>query len=209
MDLRDHSVTAASGIPGTFVKGQRVCPICSQIMSPRDSTTIHVAVAHPGVLEFARLPVPLPAVDFDDDYCDDEYCDCRLEEYDDDYCTCDDPEGHVRRDELLDAETFEDTFEGIASECLDLLVKKQVSYGPKNIESLGFFGVFDRLSSDKVERLRNAMQGTVENGKVRITFSETLADESIEDTLKDMVNYALILIALKRGLWGRPLRGEK
>jgi hypothetical protein len=105
--------------------------------------------------------------------------------------------------------TFEDTFEGIAYECLDLLVSKQRSYGPKNVESLGFFGVFDRLSSDKVERLRNAMQGTVKNGKVEITFAETLADESIEDTLKDMVNYALILIALKRGQWGRPLRETK
>jgi hypothetical protein len=102
-------------------------------------------------------------------------------------------------------DTFEDVFDGIADECLELLYRKQVSYGPKNIESLGFFGVFDRLSSDKVERLRNAMNGKLEKGRITVEFAETLSDESIEDTLKDMVNYGLILIALKRGLWGLPL----
>lgn len=105
-------------------------------------------------------------------------------------------------------ETFDSAFGSIYKEALDLLIAKQKSYGPKNIEELGFFGVFSRLASDKVERLRNAMNGRVVKGKVEIDLAETLKDESIEDTLLDLMNYSAILIALKRGLWGLPLEEE-
>lgn len=104
--------------------------------------------------------------------------------------------------------TFEEVFHGIFKEAFDLLVDKQRSYGPKNVEELGFFGVFSRLASDKVERLRNAMNGKVAKGRVEIDLTETLSDESIEDTLLDLMNYSAILIALKRGLWGLPLEEE-
>jgi hypothetical protein len=106
------------------------------------------------------------------------------------------------------SESFEDVFEALAKEATDLLVQKQRGYGPKNIEELGFHGVFSRLASDKINRLRNLMNGTVVKGHVVLDFSDGDLDESVEDTLLDIANYALILLALKRGLWGRPLRSE-
>lgn len=101
--------------------------------------------------------------------------------------------------------TFQQVFADIFQEAFDLMIAKHRSYGPANVAELGFHGVFSRLASDKVERLRNAMNGRVVKGKVELDFSETLADESVDDTLLDCLNYAAILIALKRGLWGRPL----
>jgi hypothetical protein len=82
--------------------------------------------------------------------------------------------------------------------------EKQEAYGPENVRELGFYGVFSRLASDKVNRLRNLMNGTLENGKISIDWADT-NDESVEDTLLDIANYALILVALQRGWWGLPL----
>ena len=108
----------------------KACPICSQIMGRRDSYTIHLTVAHPGVLEFAGYPAPTVETEGPVDcYCDGLDEDCPSDECDGN-CALDDAEGG----------TFEDTFAEIAAECLDLLVKKQVSYGPKNIESLAVEG---------------------------------------------------------------------
>jgi hypothetical protein len=100
--------------------------------------------------------------------------------------------------------TFQDVFSAIYKEAFDLLVERQRKYGPKNIESLGLFGVFGRLSDDKIERIKRGMNGTIENGKVTITTRD-FEDESFDDALLDIANYALIMIALKRGLWGKPL----
>jgi hypothetical protein len=99
---------------------------------------------------------------------------------------------------------FEDAFSRIFDQAYDLLVEKQEAYGPENVRELGFYGVFSRLASDKVNRLRNLMNGTLENGKISIDWADT-NDESVEDTLLDIANYALILVALQRGWWGLPL----
>lgn len=105
-------------------------------------------------------------------------------------------------------ETFEDVFDGIAFEGLQILYDRQRKYGPKNIEMLGFFGVFDRLSSDKVERIRKGLNGKVVNGRVILDAMTDFSDESVEDALFDISNYALILIALKRNKWGRLMREQ-
>ena len=103
--------------------------------------------------------------------------------------------------------TFEDTFADIFAEAFNLLVDRQRKYGPKNIERLGLFGVLSRLANDKVERVMRGMTGTVKWGEVTIDVVDA-QDESFEDALLDIANYALIAIALKRGLWGLPLREE-
>jgi len=69
-------------------------------------------------------------------------------------------------------ESFEDVFEALAKEATDLLVQKQRGYGPKNIEELGFHGVFSRLASDKINRLRNLMNGSVVKGQVVLDFTD-------------------------------------
>lgn len=103
-------------------------------------------------------------------------------------------------------QTFQDVFDGIAYEALEILYERQRKYGPKNIEQLGLFGVFDRLASDKVERVRKAFNGRLVAGKIELDDFSDFGDESFEDALFDISNYALIMIALRRGLWGKPLR---
>lgn len=108
---------------------------------------------------------------------------------------------------VLGNPTFQSTFQSIFDEAFDLLVERQRKYGPENIRKLGVFGVFGRLSDDKVERLRRAMNGRIEHGNAIIDDFADFGDESFEDALFDIANYALIIIALKRGVWGRPLEG--
>ena len=108
----------------------------------------------------------------------------------------------------LETVSFESLFKGIFAEAFDLLVERQRKYGPENIASLGMFGVFGRLADDKVERIRRSLNGTVKHGRIVLEPVDDFADESFEDALKDIANYALILLALHRGLWGFPMEDE-
>lgn len=101
--------------------------------------------------------------------------------------------------------TFQAAFDEIFDEAFELLVSRQRKYGPENVRQLGIFGVFGRLADDKVERIRRAMNGKISHGKVELDNLADFTDESVEDALFDIANYALILIALKRGVWGLPL----
>jgi hypothetical protein len=101
--------------------------------------------------------------------------------------------------------TFEDIFQGIFGEAFDLLVERQRKYGPENIERLGPFGVFSRLAHDKVERVSRSFRGEIAYGKVLLGKPSEFDDESYEDALLDIANYALIMIAQHRNLWGAPL----
>lgn len=101
-------------------------------------------------------------------------------------------------------DTFEGTFDELFAEAFDLLVERQRKYGPENIRQLGLFGVFSRMASDKIERIRRGMNGTIAHGIIDIDTTD-FGDESFDDALIDIANYALIMLALKRGLWGRPL----
>lgn len=109
---------------------------------------------------------------------------------------------------MVMSDTFQGVFDGIFKEAFELLVERQRKYGPKNVESLGLFGVFNRLSDDKVERIRRAMNGKIEHGRIMLDDIGDFGDESFEDALFDIANYALIMIALKRGVWGKPLAPE-
>lgn len=104
------------------------------------------------------------------------------------------------------AGSFEAEFDKIFSEAFKLLVEKQRRYGDTNIESLGLYGVIGRISFDKVSRALKFMNGKVVNGRVVLSEMDEGTEESLEDTLLDIANYALIAIALRRGLWGRPLQ---
>lgn len=104
-----------------------------------------------------------------------------------------------------DPETFQATFQQIFDEAFRLLVSRQKKYGPENVRSLGFFGVFGRLADDKVERIRRALNGKVVHGKVELEAMQDFQDESVDDSLLDLINYGAILLALKRGQWGKPL----
>jgi len=104
--------------------------------------------------------------------------------------------------------TFEETFKGIFQEAFDLLVERQRKYGPENIRSLGLWGTFERLSSDKIERVRRAFDGTLRHGRLETWVDDDFGDDSFEDSLLDIANYAFIMLALRRGAWGRPLQED-
>jgi len=101
--------------------------------------------------------------------------------------------------------TFQDVFAGIYKEAFDLLVERQKKYGPKNIADQGLFGIYTRIANDKMSRVQRSLNGTIDHGVISLTIDAEFEDESFEDALLDIANYALIMIALKRGLWGKPL----
>jgi hypothetical protein len=110
--------------------------------------------------------------------------------------------------DLFVANSFEAEFQTIYSEAFSLLVAKQRRYGNSNVEQLGLHGVISRIAFDKVSRALKFMNGRVVNGKVELDEMDESTEESLEDTLLDIANYALIAVALRRGLWGKPLESD-
>jgi DNA polymerase II small subunit/DNA polymerase delta subunit B len=85
----------------------------------------------------------------------------------------------------------EDTF----NELQELLIKKHIDYGPKNIsESPGgpINGLRVRMH-DKLARINNLVDKQVSNPQY----------ESLEDSFKDMANYAIIGLLVLRDKWDR------
>ena len=105
--------------------------------------------------------------------------------------------------------TFEGNFREIYEEAFNLLCEKQKRYGNLNIEQLGIHGVISRIGNDKIARARKFLQGKVVDGQVVLDPLDQSTDESLADTLLDIANYALIAVALQRGLWGAPMEKEK
>jgi hypothetical protein len=101
------------------------------------------------------------------------------------------------------SETFPEAAEKVAREMVDLLIKKQRDYGPKNILEFGLIGVLIRVN-DKIERLKN-LYG-VKDG----TFQEKVAkNESILDTWKDLGNYSIIAQLLINNSFELPMGEEQ
>jgi hypothetical protein len=67
---------------------------------------------------------------------------------------------------------------------------KQRDYGPRNMSAFGSFGVIVR-ASDKFERLKHLFN----NRRSHAT------NESIEDSFRDISNYANIALMLESGKW--------
>lgn len=92
---------------------------------------------------------------------------------------------------------FEDSVLEISQECDDLLIEKQKDYGASNILKFGELGCLVR-ASDKVERLINLLQNNNEP-----------SNESLEDSWKDLRNYAQIALMVRRDQFDLPLRGKE
>jgi len=83
----------------------------------------------------------------------------------------------------------------IVDELGNLLISKQRDYGPGNINN-AFGGPMNGLlvrMGDKFERLKNLF--AFGDGKPQ--------HEPIEDSFKDLANYAIIAMMVKRGKWPR------
>lgn len=70
-----------------------------------------------------------------------------------------------------------------------LFAKKQADYGPGNIAKFGEVGLLVRMN-DKFERLTNLFVNR-----------KNANNEAIEDTLRDIANYAVIWLLVRQGKW--------
>jgi Nucleotide modification associated domain 1 len=85
--------------------------------------------------------------------------------------------------------------EAIHKECLDLGARKNHDYGAAGdaIEMAGVSGVVVRML-DKQLRLMSL---------TKPNHDQAVKDESIRDTLMDMINYATYAVSLIDGSWGK------
>ncbi len=84
-------------------------------------------------------------------------------------------------------------FNDILDEIKVMMVQKNQDYGPYNIAHApggAMNGLLVRMH-DKMERLKN----------LSYNKSNTPNYESVEDTLKDLANYAIIGLLVQRGQW--------
>lgn len=88
--------------------------------------------------------------------------------------------------------TFASAVWEVMDEIGNLLITKQSDYGPGNVNN-AFGGPINGLLvriGDKFERLKNLFKN-----------KELPKHESIEDSFKDMANYAVIALMVQRGTW--------
>ena len=92
-------------------------------------------------------------------------------------------------------ETFQGAVARVQEQLKELMIKKQIDYGHKNITEFGEYGVLVRVN-DKIARLKNLMKNP---GDI------IPENESIDDTWMDIANYAIIVLMLRQGIFELPL----
>lgn len=89
---------------------------------------------------------------------------------------------------------FDDEVRIVYDELMSVLLKKHKDYGPKNIADApggAVNGLRVRIH-DKIARINNL----IDNGKLP-------EYESLEDSFKDLANYAIIALLVLRGKWDK------
>ena len=106
--------------------------------------------------------------------------------------------------------TFQDTVDDLMGEVRDLIVDRQRTYGPSNIQQQGIFGIINRIGNDKLARIRQRLQGRIENGEILLDDIElgSVDQPGIINDLADVIGYAVCGMLLLRGEWGMPLAEE-
>jgi hypothetical protein len=88
--------------------------------------------------------------------------------------------------------------EAIHKQCLDLGARKNHDYGAAGdaIEMAGVSGVVVRMLDKQLRLMSLTKPG----------HEAAVKDESLRDTLMDMINYATYAVSLLDGTWGRDTR---
>jgi hypothetical protein len=92
--------------------------------------------------------------------------------------------------------SLQEDYDDILDELRDIMARKNHDYsasGGDNISALGVKGVFVRMW-DKIHRLRNIVW---EDRDAQVL------NETLDDTLVDIANYAIIALLVRRGKWGK------
>jgi hypothetical protein len=98
---------------------------------------------------------------------------------------------------MTDMQLFGDNARVIYQDLEDVLILKQLDYGPGNINNApggAINGILVRMN-DKVERLKHLnyhAEGEPQN-------------ESIDDSLLDIANYAVIAMMVRAGTWPKNI----
>lgn len=95
-----------------------------------------------------------------------------------------------------------DMYDDIIAECKELGQRKNKDYGTKSLTMFGGMSIVIRIN-DKVQRINNLYETTLNDDKpnpFNPTQVETpFVDESIDDTLMDLINYTTYLLILRNG----------
>lgn len=91
--------------------------------------------------------------------------------------------------------TFEEALDEVMAELRELMINKQRDYGHRNIMDFGEYGVLVR-ANDKIARLKNLL------GK------KEPKNEALEDSWRDLANYAIIALMLRKGTFTLPLKED-
>lgn len=86
--------------------------------------------------------------------------------------------------------------------CYQVHLDKNADYSPYNILAMGEVGCLVRIW-DKVARLMNLYGIDIGSGKYNPPKDPHVKDESVDDTIMDLRNYAQIFAILKSGKWGK------
>ena len=92
-------------------------------------------------------------------------------------------------------------FKAITSGMYRVHLDKNADYSPYNINATGEIGVITRIW-DKVARLMSLSGFDIGTGEYKKPETAPL-NESIEDTLLDLANYAIIAKIHREGKWGK------
>jgi len=85
-------------------------------------------------------------------------------------------------------------YQKIIDICKETAIKKNISYGSSNLEETKLMGIIVRMN-DKMARLKNL---TIHNMDKSIDIN-ILEDESLTDTLMDLLNYVVFAIMMRNG----------
>ncbi len=88
--------------------------------------------------------------------------------------------------------SFRNDASHVYAEALEVLIKKQLDYGPKNISNSPggpMMGLTVRLH-DKISRLAHLLENNIDPN-----------NESIEDTFLDIANYGMIGLMITQDKW--------
>ena len=77
-------------------------------------------------------------------------------------------------------------YKNIQNELLETFIKKNNDYGNDNLDTFGKIGIMIRLQ-DKINRYINVSKNNI----------HLVEDESLDDTIKDLINYSYLFLIQK------------
>ena len=123
-------------------------------------------------------------------------------------------------DLIDDIDTFDDAMDTVYKSMREIMISKQKLRGAGNIDNQGLMGVVTRMKDDKLERIMKSVKYTVLRDQLLADsvpreivdkfypareVAEAHAEDTLEDDLLDVANYAIICVMVLRGIWGLPV----